>query len=79
MTMQNDYQYLQKTLDSIVTQTISDFELIIVYNGNIGTEQFIAKDYMASDSRINTVVCKSDFISDYKAKGLECANGEFTS
>ncbi|GIK40320.1 MAG: glycosyl transferase [Chloroflexota bacterium] len=44
--------HLKETLDSILCQTFSDFELIISDNGSTDRTQQICEDYMAKDTRI---------------------------
>jgi glycosyltransferase involved in cell wall biosynthesis len=49
----NGEKYLKQALDSILTQTFQDFELIISDNASIDHTQQICLDYAAKDSRIH--------------------------
>jgi glycosyltransferase involved in cell wall biosynthesis len=49
----NGESFLQETLDSILTQTFRDFELIISDNASTDATQFICERYSAADSRIH--------------------------
>ncbi len=48
----NGEKYLRATLESILSQTYSDFELIICDNASTDTTPFICRDYLARDKRI---------------------------
>ena len=48
----NGENFLEKTLDSILTQTYQDFELIISDNASADNTPRICREYVAKDSRI---------------------------
>ncbi len=48
----NGERYLQETLDSLLSQTFSDFELIIADNASTDRTEEICRRYAADDSRI---------------------------
>jgi hypothetical protein len=48
----NGERYLARTLDSLLAQTFSDFELIISDNGSTDGTQAICREYAARDPRI---------------------------
>lgn len=48
----NGERYLKDTLDSILTQTFKDFELIISDNASNDSTELICRDYSAKDSRV---------------------------
>ena len=52
MPVYNGEQYLEKTLDSILAQTFTDFELVISDNGSTDRTQQICESYAAKDERI---------------------------
>jgi glycosyltransferase involved in cell wall biosynthesis len=55
MAVYNRERYLAATLDSILTQSFSDFELIIADDGSTDSSLEIANSYAARDSRIRIV------------------------
>jgi glycosyltransferase involved in cell wall biosynthesis len=52
MPVYNAGRFLRAALDSILSQTFEDFELIISDNGSIDSTQEICKEYAAKDARI---------------------------
>lgn len=52
MPLYNAERYLEETLDSILGQTFSDFELIISDNASTDATDMICRRYAAADSRI---------------------------
>jgi glycosyltransferase involved in cell wall biosynthesis len=49
----NGERFLRGTLDSLLTQTFRDFELIISDNGSTDATEAICRSYSASDSRVS--------------------------
>ena len=48
----NNKAGLQKTIDSVITQTFKDFEFIIIDDCSMDNSLKILKDYASSDDRI---------------------------
>ena len=48
----NTSPYLRKCLDSVLAQTLDDFELIVVDDGSTDSTVRIVQEYAARDSRI---------------------------
>jgi ADP-heptose:LPS heptosyltransferase/glycosyltransferase involved in cell wall biosynthesis/2-polyprenyl-3-methyl-5-hydroxy-6-metoxy-1,4-benzoquinol methylase len=55
MSMYNTGQYLSETLDSIIGQTFTDWELVIVDDGSSDNSLEIARNYQTRDSRIRVI------------------------
>ena len=51
----NVEKYLTVCLDSIVNQTYSDFEVILVDDGSTDSSGWICDQYAAKDSRIRVI------------------------
>ena len=54
----NAEQYIREAIDSILRQTLSDFELILVEDCSSDNTKYIAENYAIQDSRI--VLIKND-------------------
>ena len=51
----NAENYLRRCIDSILSQTYKDFELILVNDGSTDGSQTICEDYARSDNRISVI------------------------
>ena len=60
MATYNDERYLTSALDSILSQTYADFELLVVNDGSRDLTPDILKHYAALDSRIRVLDCKTN-------------------
>lgn len=73
----NTGEYLYKCIDSILAQTISDIEVIIIDDGSEEKTAKICKEIASSDSRIQLVHKKNEGVSVARNVGLELATGEY--
>lgn len=72
----NGEKYLKEAVESILNQTFSDFELIIINDGSTDKSIEIINDY--TDTRIRLIDNKNNFgIAHSRNLGLEHAKGEF--
>lgn len=55
MPIYNSEKYLRNALDSLLSQTFADFELIISDNASIDSTEAICREYAARDSRIKYI------------------------
>ncbi len=74
MPVYNAEKHLRESIDSVLEQTFSDFELIIVNDGSTDSSLEILKSYQ--DPRIKILNNKHSFI-DSLNKGVSAANGEY--
>ena len=74
MSMYNSEKYLKESMDSVLTQTFTDFEFIIVDDGSDDASVQTVESYR--DSRIQLIKNKHDFI-DSLNKGMSAATGTF--
>ena len=74
----NTAQYLKLCIDSILTQSFNDFELILTDNHSTDGSTDILKEYAAKDARVKYIQPES-FVkaSVNRQVGLETATGEF--
>ena len=69
--------YLRRCLDSIVNQTYSNLEIILVDDGSPDSCPQICDEYAAKDSRIIVIHKKNGGLSDARNAGLDICKGEY--
>lgn len=72
----NVENYLPACLDSILCQTYSDFEIILINDGSTDTSGKICKDYAACDPRIRLIQQLNGGLSAARNIGLDHAKGD---
>ena len=73
----NVERYLWECLDSILTQTYRDFELILVDDGSTDASGTICDEYAARDDRIRVIHQANQGQSAARNHGVEFAHGEW--
>lgn len=74
----NRIKYLKTSIDSIISQTFSNFELILVNNGSIDGTSELCKNYANKDSRIKFINIKENHgASRGRNMGIEAASSEY--
>lgn len=73
----NSEVYLRQCLDSIISQTLTDYEVIIVDDGSTDNSYTICSDYESRDQRIRLVKHENRGPSFARNVALEIAQGEF--
>ena len=71
--------YLPRCVDSILAQTFSDFELILVDDGTRDGCPAIMDDYAARDPRVRLVHKENGGLSSARHAGLAVARGEYVA
>lgn len=71
----NKENYIQKTLSTVLSQTFSDFEIIIVDDGS--TDNSVAVAESVKDSRISIYSKKNEGVSIARNYGVSLAKGEY--
>ena len=69
----NTEKYLRRCVDSILSQTFSDFELILVDNESTDNCLLICKEYAGSDDRIVIIQQKEKGAGNARNAGLDYA------
>lgn len=69
--------YLQKCLDSLLAQTLTDFEVLLVDDGSPDKSGEICDIYALHDSRVRVVHQSNCGVSVARQRGLEEAQGEY--
>ncbi|MBQ4104917.1 MAG: glycosyltransferase family 2 protein [Clostridia bacterium] len=73
----NAQNYLHKCLDSLLSQTFEDFELILVNDGSKDNSGQICDEYAARDSRVKVIHKENGGVSSARNAGLDHAQGKY--
>lgn len=73
----NTEKYLKKCLDSLVNQTFTDIEVIIVNDGSIDNSEKIIKEYEKKYSFIKSYKKKNGGLSSARNYGIDKATGKY--
>ena len=73
----NAAQSLNKTLDSIISQTFNDYEVIIVNDGSTDDSLAICNSYIENDSRFKLINQKNSGVSNARNNALKLTKGEY--
>lgn len=73
----NAEKYLKRCIDSILAQTYSDWELILVDDGSTDLSGKICDEYANNDNRIKVVHKHNGGASSARNKGLDIAEGGY--
>lgn len=69
--------YLRQCLDSILTQTYRELELILVDDGSPDACPQICDEYAAKDTRVKVIHKKNGGLSDARNAGIAAATGDY--
>lgn len=73
----NVAKYLPRCIDSIISQTYSNLEIILVDDGSTDESGAICDEYSKTDKRIRVLHKENGGQSSARNAGLDIANGEF--
>lgn len=73
----NVEKYLQRCIDSILSQTLTDFELLLIDDGSIDASGKICDEYAEKDERVRVFHKKNGGVSSARNMGLDNARGKF--
>ena len=73
----NVEKYLNRCVDSILNQTYSDLEIILVDDGSTDRSGSICDEYLSIDSRVRVLHKENGGLSDARNHGIELANGSY--
>lgn len=71
--------YLDKCVESILNQTVKDFELILVDDGSPDNCPKICDEYLLKDSRVKVIHKENGGLSDARNAGIKEAKGDWLS
>lgn len=72
-------QYLPRCIDSILKQSFTDFELILVNDGSPDNCPIICDEYADKDDRIKVIHKENGGLSDARNTGINKARGKYIS
>ena len=73
----NAEKYLRECIESVIAQTLGDYELILVNDGSTDNSAAICDEYSSLDSRIQVFHKPNDGPASAKNFGMERAQGEY--
>lgn len=73
----NVERYLNRCVDSILNQTYSDFELILVDDGSTDNCSDICDNYASIDKRVNVIHKNNGGVSSARNTGIKIAVGDY--
>lgn len=73
----NVEKYLTECIESVLEQTLSDWELILVNDGSPDGSEEICLNYARSDQRIKYISQKNQGVSVARNNGLKAASGKY--
>ena len=73
----NAERFLHKCVDSILSQSFSDLELILVDDGSPDNSGAICDDYARQDSRVKVIHQRNSGVSVARNRGIQEASGDY--
>ena len=70
-------KYLEKSIDSLINQTLDEIEIIAVNDGSTDSSLTILKDYEEKYNNIKVYTKENGGLSDARNYGLKYANGDY--
>ena len=73
----NVEKYLRRCIDSVLAQTFSDYELILVDDGSPDNCPVMCDEWAKKDERIRVIHKENGGLSDARNAGIDAATGEY--
>ena len=73
----NAEEYLPRTLDSVLTQSLREIEVICVDDGSMDGSVGVIEAYMARDPRVSLIRQQNRYAGIARNAGIEAAKGEY--
>lgn len=73
----NVEKYLEKCIDSILAQTYSNMEILLIDDGSTDASGIICDNYAIKDNRIKVIHRENKGVAYTRNEGLDLANGEY--
>ena len=75
----NTQEYIGKCFDSLLNQTYSDFEMILVNDGSTDNSEQVCLSYVEKDTRIKLINKENGGLADTRNTGMASATGKYIS
>ena len=75
----NGKKYLHECVDSILAQTLKDFELLLIDDGSTDGSDIICDEYAVKDRRVRVVHKVNEGINATRRRGVHESNGEWVA
>lgn len=79
ITVFNIENYLRRCLNSILGQSITDYEVIMVDDGSTDDSGDICEEFTTKDSRFKVIHKKNEGVAKARITGLEASSGQYIS
>lgn len=79
MSVYNDSEFVGSAIESILSQTFRDFELVIIDDGSKDNSRQVVERYAERDSRIRLIVQKNSGLTQALIRGCSEARGQFVA
>ena len=73
----NVEKYLSKAIESVISQTLKDIEIILIDDGSTDKSYSIIQSYATKDNRIRVLKQKNSGQSSARNKGIELSRGKY--
>ena len=73
----NVSNYLPRLMETVLSQTYKNLEIILIDDGSTDGSGMICDEYEAKDSRIKVIHKSNSGVSDARNAGIEYASGEY--
>ena len=73
----NAEPYLKRCLDSLLKQTFSNIEILLINDGSTDNSEKIMKEYVKKDKRVHFINQKHKGVSSARNEGLKKSTGDF--
>ncbi|MDR2967646.1 MAG: glycosyltransferase [Methanobacteriaceae archaeon] len=73
----NSEKYLEKCLDSLINQTLSEIEIICVDDGSTDTSPELLNAYSKKDNRVKIITQENKDVGAARKAGIKIAKGEY--
>lgn len=77
MPIYNKEEYLKRSIESILNQSLKDIEIILIDDGSIDRSGELCEEYAKKNNNITVIHKKNGGVSSARNVGIENANGKF--
>ena len=73
----NTEKYISRCLNSLLSQTFSDMEIICVNDGSTDNSKVILEEYASKNNKLKIITQENQGLACARNSGLKVASGEF--